>query len=160
MPAPLFANLDESRAFENRLATRALGKHIIYHERTQSTNDLALAAARNGGAHGTVFAADAQDAGRGRRGRHWECPSGMGLLFSVLIRPDKIPPEAAGWVPLVAGLSCAQALASISGTLGNVNVKWPNDVILPCVAAPGWKKLGGVLCESSLPALSSGTANS
>ena len=43
MPVPLFATLDDSRAFERRLTTRALGKHIVFYPRTQSTNDLALA---------------------------------------------------------------------------------------------------------------------
>ena len=90
----------------------------------------------------------------GRRGRNWDCPPGLGLLFSVLVRPTSIPLEAAGWIPLVAGLACAEALAETSKWLQSVNVKWPNDIVLPCASQPGWKKLGGILCESALPALS------
>lgn len=155
MTAPLFASPNACVEFEQRVVTRAIGKHIHFFEQTQSTNDLALDAARKGGAHGTVFVADAQGAGRGRRGRQWECPPGMGLLFSVLLRPTAIPLEVAGWIPLVAGLSCAEALASLFEKLHSVALKWPNDLVLPTDAAPGWKKLGGILCESALPALSS-----
>ena len=157
MTAPLFASPNDCMEFERRITTRAIGKHIHFFEQTQSTNDLALDAARNGGPHGTVFAADAQDAGRGRRGRQWDCPPGMGLLFSVLLRPAAIPLEAGGWIPLVAGLSCAEALASLFEKLRSLALKWPNDIVLPTDAAPGWKKLGGILCESALPALSSAT---
>ena len=154
MAVPLFASPTDTARFEERVATRALGKRIHFHIATQSTNDLALASARSGGAHGSVFIADAQSAGRGRRGRNWDCPPGLGLLFSVLLRPSAIPLEAAGWIPLVAGLACAEALASISKSLQSVNVKWPNDIVLPQADSPGWKKLGGILCESALPALS------
>ena len=154
MTAPLFASSLEIARFEERVKTRALGKRIHFHTATQSTNDLALDAARAGAAHGSVYIADAQAAGRGRRGRHWDCPPALGLLFSVLLRPASIPLEAAGWIPLVAGLACAEALAAISKPLQSVNVKWPNDIVLPCAESPGWKKLGGILCESALPALS------
>src|SRR6185295_4754116 len=101
-PSPLFESKDDVVAFSMRLATRAIGKRIVYEERVASTNDLALAAARGDGdesnlsgravpalsdlnrlpegrdgpptcgAHGTIFVAEAQDAGRGRLGRKWE----------------------------------------------------------------------------------------
>src|SRR5205823_5320658 len=82
------------------------------------------------------------------------------LLFSVLIRPEGIPPQCAGWIPLAAGLACAEAVTRAEPELRDVTVKWPNDIVLPCNAPPGWKKMGGVLCESALPALASGTVTS
>ncbi|HLX62498.1 MAG TPA: biotin--[acetyl-CoA-carboxylase] ligase [Planctomycetota bacterium] len=149
MHKPLFASIEETAAFARGLDTRALGKHINFSPQVSSTNDLALVAARAGAAHGTVFVADSQDTGRGRRGRTWECPPRLGLLFSAVIRPAKISPELSGWLPLAAGLACARAM-SVVPLLANLSVKWPNDVVLPCAAEPGWRKLGGVLCESSL----------
>ena len=154
MTPPLFSSPLDAAAFEAHFPRGTIGQRIHFFNVAQSTNDLALESVRTGGEHGGVFIADEQRAGRGRRGRSWNCPPGMGLLFSVAVRPAHIPLECAGWIPLVAGLACAQALASVSAHVSEANVKWPNDIVLPCPAAPGWKKLGGILCESALPALS------
>ena len=157
----LFKSDPEVRAFAASLRSAQIGKRIDYRQRTASTNDLALLGARDGAPHGPVFVAEAQDAGRGRRGRKWDCPPGLGLLFSVIVRPELLeagagPPAAAcatehsGWVPLVTGWACAEAIASLCGL--KLAAKWPNDVVRPCAAAPGWRKLGGVLCESAVSA--------
>ena len=150
----LFSSLDDVELFQRSVKTRALGKRVHFFERAASTNDLALEAGKNGAPHGSVFIADAQDSGRGRRGRSWECPPGMGLLCSVLVRPLPAPAQLAGWIPLLAGLACAQACAEISRRCFDVTLKWPNDIVLPCDESPGWKKLGGILCESVLSAQS------
>jgi len=153
----LFRSAPDVRAFSESLRTARIGKRIEYCQRTGSTNDLALQAAREDAPHGQVFVAEAQDAGRGRRSRKWECPLGLGLLFSVIVRPallatggDACAAADSGWVPLVTGWACAEALASLSGL--KLAAKWPNDVVLPCPSPPGWKKLGGVLCESAVSA--------
>lgn len=145
--APLFSDGNDTRDFERRIPTRALGKRVEFFPRTSSTNDRALEAARAGAPHGTVFAADLQDAGRGRRGRSWGCPPAQGLLFSVLVRAQ-IPAPHMGWLPLLAGFSCANALAQFAPA----TIKWPNDIVIPAASAPGWRKLGGILCESTLSA--------
>ena len=152
--APLFSSSAEIELFQRSVGTRALGKHVSFFERAASTNDLALDAGRNGAPHGSIFVAESQDSGRGRRGRTWECPPGKGLLFSVLVRPLPMPPPLAGWIPLLAGLACAQACAEIHPRCRAATIKWPNDLVLPCDAIPGWKKLGGILCESVLNAQS------
>lgn len=157
MHTPLFSSSDDANGFAATFLPGHCGQRIHFYETAQSTNDLALESARSGGWHGSVFIADTQLAGRGRRGRNWACAPGMGLLFSVLIRPANIPIECAGWIPLVAGMACAEALATKSSALGGVSVKWPNDLVLPCPAAPGWRKMGGILCESALPAMSGST---
>jgi BirA family biotin operon repressor/biotin-[acetyl-CoA-carboxylase] ligase len=175
----LFTSDNDVRAFAASLRTQHLGKQLDFRQRTGSTNDLALAAARAGAAHGVVFAAAAQDAGRGRRGRTWECPEGLGLLCSVLIRPEALLDKRAvaqnalldkpavargepavaqgeiaaadlGWIPLATGLACTEALNDACDV--TAALKWPNDVVLPCPARPGWRKLGGILCEGVLPA--------
>lgn len=150
MSAALFDSPGQVGAFSRALRTQAVGKNLRYSARTQSTNDLAVAAARGGAEHGAVFVADRQDGGRGRRGRAWHCPSGMGLLFSVIVRPGEIslPPAECGWIPLAVGLAVAEGLASACELA--VTFKWPNDIVLPCAQPPGWKKLGGILCESQL----------
>lgn len=100
-----------------------------------STNDEVAALAVAGAPDGVVVVAEAQTAGRGRRGRVWESPrAGESLLVSVLVRP--VP----DLLTLAAGLAVVDAVASV-GAL-TVALKWPNDV----VAADG-SKLAGLLAE-------------
>ena len=56
----------------------------VYDE-LPSTNDHLRVLAEAGAAHFTVVIADAQTAGKGRGGKHWESPSGMGLWISFLV---------------------------------------------------------------------------
>jgi len=149
MPRLLFETQQEIAKFSAELNTQAVGRKLEFHERTHSTNDLAMEAARNGAEHGSVFVADFQEGGRGRRGRSWESPSGLGLLFSVLLRPETLPAASWGWAPLLAGLACVDAVDKALSF--ETAIKWPNDLVVPSQTAPGWRKLGGILCESVLP---------
>ena len=157
MSSPLFESKGDVDSFARKIGTRALGRALVFHSRVSSTNDLALDTAKKGGAHGLVFVADVQDSGRGRRGRRWEAPPAKALLFSVLIRP--VPAHTAGWIPLAAGLACVEAIRAVAAKIQGVTLKWPNDIVLPFDTAPGWKKLGGILCESALPALAGSVNN-
>ena len=128
------------------------GEPLIYRAETGSTSDDALAAARQGQASGSVFLAEHQTQGRGRRGRHWHAASGQSLLFSVLLRPhhDAAAPgagrapgnSAGGALTLAVGLGVRAALARHSQL--PLSVKWPNDIL--CER----RKLAGILCESQL----------
>lgn len=82
--------------------------------------------------------AEAQTAGRGRRGRAWRSPFGANLYLS-LGWSFKIWPPQLGTLPLVVGVACARALAKIG--IANVGLKWPNDLRI------GNAKLGGILIE-------------
>src|SRR5204862_500463 len=68
-----------------------------------STNAALREKAVLGEAPGLVLRADAQTAGRGRRGRGWDSPAGN-LYVSLLLRPDCKPAEGAtvGFVAAVA----------------------------------------------------------
>lgn len=85
---------------------------------------------------GAVVATDHQTEGRGRLGRTWEDAPGLGLLFSVMLRP---PVEMSRWPELsvVAGEAVAAAIGA-----GAV-VSHPNDVML------GGRKVSGVLPEAT-----------
>jgi BirA family biotin operon repressor/biotin-[acetyl-CoA-carboxylase] ligase len=120
-------------------ASLGLPLHLL--SRTESTNDQAKQAAKDGAPHGSTWVAESQDKGRGRQGRAWLSPPGENLLFSVLVRvqcPAARLPELA----ICAGLSVvetAQALLPAQKVL----LKWPNDVWV------SGKKLAGILVESS-----------
>lgn len=153
----LFESENAASAFSVALKTRRVGKRLHYFSLTSSTNDLALQAARGGVPDGTVFVADQQESGRGRRGRTWESRPGLGLLFSVVLDATAFPQKCLSWIPIAAGLSCVEGVGtttSIAPTL-----KWPNDVVIPETksnASCGWRKLGGILCESFLASESGG----
>jgi BirA family biotin operon repressor/biotin-[acetyl-CoA-carboxylase] ligase len=115
---------------------------LQFHATVDSTNDLALALAAAGAPEGVSVLADAQRLGRGRRGQTWFSPAGAGIYLSVIVRPVGAAP-ALSLVTLGAGVAVARAVRAATGL--DVELKWPNDVVL----GRPWRKLAGVLCEAS-----------
>lgn len=150
MSVTLFSTASEVQAFCESLAGAATGWRIEHHASVASTNELAVQAAHAGTEHGRTFTADEQTEGRGRRGRSWLSPHGKGLLFSTVARGAGLTPERLGWVALTAGLACSEAIRSLTGI--DVRLKWPNDLVVLDAGRnrPPWRKLGGILVESSL----------
>ena len=115
---------------------------------TGSTNADLLAEAAAGAPEGTVLVAEAQTAGKGRLGRSWASPAGAGLTFSVLLRPDGVPPMLLGWLPLLTGVAVAAAASEAAAV--ECRLKWPNDVLA------GGGKLAGILVEGQAAGLVAG----
>ncbi|MFE0625506.1 biotin--[acetyl-CoA-carboxylase] ligase [Streptomyces sp. NPDC058864] len=112
-------------------------------ESTGSTNSDLGARAREGAAEGAVLVAEEQSAGRGRLDRQWRAPARSGLFFSVLLRPTAVPPARWGWLPLLAGVATATAVARTAGV--DTGLKWPNDVLVTVGGEE--RKAGGILAE-------------
>src|SRR5690348_13327009 len=94
---------------------------------TGSTNSDALAAARAGAPHGSVWFADEQSAGRGRGGHTWQSAAGEGLYVSVLLRLP-LSPDRLLLLPFAAGLAAAEAVRAVSGL--SIDLRWPNDLLI------------------------------
>jgi BirA family biotin operon repressor/biotin-[acetyl-CoA-carboxylase] ligase len=94
--------------------------------------------ARAGARHGTVVIAEAQTAGRGRDGRAWASPPGLGVYLSAVIRSPlpliDVPP-----MTLAIGIGLCDAIRA-AGV--NACLKWPNDALVD------GKKIAGVLVEA------------
>lgn len=135
LPAELRRALDAAR---ERLGAFA---DLRYAETLGSTNDTVMQLAVAGAPEGTAVLADAQTAGRGRRGHTWSSPSGAGLYLSVLLRGEALT-CAPGLSTLGVGVAAVQAIAIATGL--RVSLKWPNDLVI----GDDWKKLGGILCEA------------
>lgn len=90
-------------------------------------------------AEGAVALTEEQTEGRGRLGRSWLSPRGVGLLFSVLLEP---PVETARLpeLTIVAGEACAEAIAHVTGL--DPEIKLPNDILI------GGRKTAGILAEA------------
>ncbi len=129
--------------FEAECASRnlTLGRAASWRDETTSTNDDALAAVKAGAAHGTLFGAERQTRGRGRRGSEWISTPGAGLWFSLLLRPE-LSAELGPGLALCAGLAVREAVATRVSV--PALVKWPNDVLA------GGRKLAGILVESQV----------
>lgn len=117
-----------------------LGRRLEVWERIDSTNRRGLDGADAGAAEGSVWVAEEQTAGRGRRGHAWLCPPHAGLLFTLLLRPPRSGAGPLQLLPLLAALGVCEVLRGCTGA--DVRLKWPNDVWL------GEHKLAGVLAEA------------
>ena len=125
------------------------GYRLFSYDEIGSTSTEAAQAAHVGDVGDVWFASLKQTAGRGRRGRAWETPSGN-LAASLLIVPDSDPALAAT-LGFVAGVALNSALAEVlpgalvrHGVDGarRIALKWPNDLL-----ADG-AKLAGILLEA------------
>ena len=103
-----------------------------------STNTALLAAGALGSIDGRVLSAEVQTAGRGRRGRTWLSPFARNLAVSVGFASRR-PVSEIGSLSLVAGLAVRRAL--LEHGMVDVELKWPNDVLLQ------GRKLAGILIE-------------
>lgn len=111
-------------------------KFLIHHKAvTESTNLDARA-----GAHGDVFTADEQTAGRGRLDHRWLSPPGTNLMLSTVLDVADLPPEQVVTLPLAVGLA-VHACVSHFIPDGRIALKWPNDVYVSDL------KIVGILCE-------------
>jgi BirA family biotin operon repressor/biotin-[acetyl-CoA-carboxylase] ligase len=126
-------------ALEAALADTIFAGKLHLSPVTSSTNADALEAARAGAAHGSVYFADEQLAGRGRGDHAWHSAAGEGLYVSVLLRPP-IPAARLPLLPLAAGLAAVDAIRAVSALI--VDLRWPNDLLL------GPRKMGGILVKA------------
>jgi BirA family biotin operon repressor/biotin-[acetyl-CoA-carboxylase] ligase len=129
--------VDEAR-LRNLLRGEPFVRKLVVMDTVASTNDIARDLAAEGAGEGTVVVAEQQTAGRGRMGRVWHSPRGLGLFVSVLFRPRAPVFELTRWT-LGAAVAACEACRQTSGAA--VQIDWPNDLL--------WrgKKLGGVLAE-------------
>lgn len=134
-------------SFVEALAIRAdrlgrLSRVPIYFETIGSTNDVAASLATDGENEGASVIADAQTAGRGRRGRTWFSPPGAGLYVSVVLAPARAttdPDRATTLLTIAAGVALAEAVETATGLRSSI--KWPNDLLVDR------RKLAGILAE-------------
>lgn len=114
---------------------------IIRLETVNSTNTYAKRLAKEGAPHGTVILADHQTGGRGRMGRSFSSPKGLGIYCSVILRPEAEPSQLLHLTPMMAE---AARRAVLEATGLSAQIKWVNDLVI------NGRKLCGILTEMGL----------
>lgn len=115
-----------------------LGWSCSFYESLDSTNAEALRQLAEGVSAPLLVIAEAQEGGRGRRGRVWASPFGENLYYSLGLRLESGYPLDG--LSLTVGLAVQRALAAMGVDVG---VKWPNDLLV------GGRKIAGILLELS-----------
>ena len=110
-----------------------------FHESIDSTQERALALARDGCPDGTSVWAAHQTAGRGRLDHRWDSPRG-GLYLSRVVRH---PRAGLPMLSLAIGLRLREMLANRYHIA--TSIKWPNDILLADGRGP--RKLAGILVD-------------
>jgi BirA family biotin operon repressor/biotin-[acetyl-CoA-carboxylase] ligase len=121
----------------------AIGHSFIELESVDSTNNYAMARATTGkAAHGTLFFAYEQWAGKGQRGKTWTSIPGENIILSAVLEPVALLPSQAFHLSAGVALACHDLFSQYAGT-ERPFIKWPNDLY--------WRdrKAGGVLIENS-----------
>ncbi|MBR3603747.1 MAG: biotin--[Elusimicrobiaceae bacterium] len=110
-----------------------------------STQNLARELALKGAEDGTLVLAYEQTAGRGQYEHRWEAKRG-GVYFTLILRPQKKVAYTSS-----LGIQTAQAVCEALKKLFGfkTKIKHPNDVLVWEEKTKSWKKICGILLESS-----------
>lgn len=125
---------------ESLMDTKWAGSNVVYYDEIDSTNNRAKEAGDNKAPHGTLFVADMQVAGKGRRGRVWQSPAGSSIYMTILLYPE-ISPLKAPQLTLAMAIAVAEGIKEVTGL--DTKIKWPNDIVV------NGRKICGILTEMS-----------
>ena len=116
-------------------------ENLYVYDSVNSTNTVLKSLSSEGAPSGTVVIADHQTGGKGRRGRNFISPSGVGIYLSYLFRPesgfDRIS-DLTSWT----AVAVADAIKNAYGL--DTQIKWVNDLLM------NRKKICGILTEVSV----------
>lgn len=123
------------------LKTQKLGRKIDVFKTIDSTNSFAKSLAQLGAEHGTTVVSELQTQGKGRMGRNFYSPSGMGVYMSIVLRP-KLSVDYALMITSCAAVAVCEAIEKVANI--ECQIKWVNDIFC------NGKKICGILTEASI----------
>jgi BirA family biotin operon repressor/biotin-[acetyl-CoA-carboxylase] ligase len=144
----LQARRERSRP-EISTAPETLVENLVILPSVESTNTLARAVVteyQNEAQmlHPLLVVALEQTGGRGRQGRSWSSPAGLGVYATRVVRVED--PGLLQTLPLLVGVGLCRALAAHLPV--PCRLKWPNDLMVEVEGER--RKIGGILIEASI----------
>lgn len=144
--------MDYDRYIQELLERRRWGggpENVVVFPVVDSTNALARAIATEYQneeipLHPLLVLAYEQSGGRGRQGRNWSSPAGLGTYATRVVATED--PALLQTLPLLVGVGLCRALASHLST--PCRLKWPNDLVVE--VAGERRKIGGILIEAAV----------
>lgn len=135
-------------ALNDALAGTEFHGHLQHFPSVPSTSDLATAAAQAGARHG-VWIADEQTAGRGRGTHTWHSAPGDGIYLTALTTPP-VPVQSVLRLSFATAIAVQSAISSLYGFRipGEIDIRWPNDLLLAREGRPA-RKVGGILIDTA-----------
>jgi len=126
-------------------------ENLVILPSVESTNTLARAIAAEyqneaQTLHQLLVIALEQTGGRGRQGRSWSSPAGLGVYATRVLQVDD--PALLQTLPLLAGVGLCRALAALLPV--PCRLKWPNDLVVEVSGER--RKVGGILIEAAIRA--------
>ena len=116
---------------------------LHYFDTIDSNNNYLKKLAAEGAPHGTVAVANCQTGGKGRLGRSFQSPGGVGVYLSILLRPE-CPTEELMHLTCAVGVAMCDAVEQAAGI--RPGIKWINDLVC------GKQKIAGILAELGMGA--------
>lgn len=123
---------------EENMKTEVLGKNIIVFNSIDSTNNY-LKEKADELPDGTIVISKKQTKGKGRLGRRFESPEGVGLYMSLLIKSHEYN---LNFITILAAVAVQRAILSVCSI--DTDIKWVNDIHYK------GKKLCGILTEATI----------
>ena len=112
---------------------------IFISEKTASTNDDAKLYLPNQSSKLSIHLTEQQEAGKGRNGKKWVSPKGKNIYLSL---GWKSPLQYSELDGLSLSVGCIVANVLNSPANDQINIKWPNDLLI------NQKKMSGILIET------------
>ncbi|GAB6281821.1 MAG: biotin--[acetyl-CoA-carboxylase] ligase [Ignavibacterium sp.] len=127
--------------FDIKLDTDWIGRNFILIDEVDSTNTFLIENKEISKVNGTVVLSEKQNKGKGRFERQWYSSKGLNLTFSILLIINKKLKNKLNFINLGTAVVIANSIENLYQL--NVNLKWPNDVLIKN------KKIAGILIETS-----------
>ncbi|MEG1972298.1 MAG: biotin--[acetyl-CoA-carboxylase] ligase, partial [Oscillospiraceae bacterium] len=113
--------------------------NLLVFDTVDSTNLQAKKCGFENAVDKSVFVANCQTNGRGRKGRSFFSPSDTGIYMSILLRPEDFSRDTIK-VTIAAAVAVVRAIKTV--TMQDASIKWVNDIFL------NGRKICGILTEA------------
>lgn len=129
----------QARIIKAAVIEKGMGVEVIIHQKIDSTNSWSLSQCKSGRVLPFACFTEEQTQGRGRRGKQWLMSTQSNIAMTLSWRFD-LSKTRLHLLPLSVAMAVVGVLENIG--LKQVQIKWPNDVLVR------GRKIAGILIET------------